>query len=480
MTSQHSSHLSAFSLLVAGGTADATLAGEFTHFHDPPTWIALSLDALLVLCIIAYLFRRYLSGAMAGGRSVYECLACAILGGLFGCWSSTVTKLVVTGLKNAATGSESGIMSSYPIYLCIIGLFSALTLQLGFLNAALKRYDALTAVPPYECTITLGGVAYGWLFLGEASGVSADALAGFLCGCAMCCAGVVMLSSKARLLAWAPSSAALKANLLHCVGAGAAWEMLDEETTGISRATSGGGRGSSRDNSAGSSSAPGATSAGISRGATNGAGAVVEEFPSGNSPRLGGRRVGGGDPPSLSRGISLPTITPIKLPPASVDRSTSGGSGSSNNTVNYGGSGGGNISSNAVNYSGNGGGNSSSNAISSTTGSSVHRHSLTHGGGATSSISSSGNSPPFPSRDRVGSLRRAISSGVAAVTGSSSSRHIVEEGEDDHALSVVLEGRLEQGVTVGGLTLPTYQGGVGIIGSSKKGYTKPLLTSTAE
>ena len=217
--------------IAAGGSEGATFAGETAEFRNIQTAPSLAIDGLLILAILAFLMRRYLSGAMDGGRSVYECLACSILGGLFGCWSSTVTKLTVTGLKNAAQGTESGIMDAAPIYFCLIGLFGALTLQLGFLNAALKRYDALTAVPPYECTITLGGVAYGWLFLGEAKGVDTSALVGFLAGCALCCIGVMILSSKPRLLAWAPNNAAFFSRLQGAGGAGK-WDALEESGEG--------------------------------------------------------------------------------------------------------------------------------------------------------------------------------------------------------------------------------------------------------
>jgi len=189
----------------AAGAASATnserFATDVTRFQQPLELAALAADLALIAFGITYLLTRSFCkrNEEPPPKSYSECLAFSCVGGLFGCWSATTAKLVVTAVSNSISGTET-VVTNYAFWLCLAGLAGALIFQIGFLNGSLKRYDALTAVPPYECMITLGGVASGWLFLGEADNVNRTALTAFFIGCAAAAGGIMVMSLKPGLL----------------------------------------------------------------------------------------------------------------------------------------------------------------------------------------------------------------------------------------------------------------------------------------
>lgn len=179
-------------------TGDERFSDDIARFHGPLELAGLSADLALISSGILFLVYRWSKG-LGSVRSYSECLGFSCVGGLFGCWSATTAKLVVAAVSNSFKGTEV-VVTNYAFWLCLLGLAAALTCQIGFLNGSLKRYEALTAVPPYECAITLGGVASGWIFLGEADNVDRTALTAFFFGCAACCVGIIALSAKNSLL----------------------------------------------------------------------------------------------------------------------------------------------------------------------------------------------------------------------------------------------------------------------------------------
>ena len=150
-------------------------------------------------------------GARGGAarRSAVECTLLSVTAGICSCAASASVKLLSAAVASAG-GGGGALLASPEVRACALGLAAALALQLTFLNSALRRYDVLSAVPPYQCTLTLLGVASGWVFLGESAGASMTGLLYMSAGAALCAAGVLLLGCK-ESVALAAAAAAAKA-----------------------------------------------------------------------------------------------------------------------------------------------------------------------------------------------------------------------------------------------------------------------------
>lgn len=154
------------------------------------------------------------ASATAGGRDrgnslaapgdpwrMLECASRAILAGLFSGSTGMCSKLViVTVVAAVSAGDYKAVLARWEWYLALAGLPASLVLQLRFLNSALKRFDALEAVPIYQSAVSLIGMAWGWVFFNEAAGVKPSSLVMFAIGCSISCAGVCVLMAKRRIL----------------------------------------------------------------------------------------------------------------------------------------------------------------------------------------------------------------------------------------------------------------------------------------
>ena len=186
----------------AGAAANPTFESLLEAMRGNTAKISGGIIGLFMAGLLGMLAYRWYV-ARTTEKSTGECILIAVTGGFFSRWASAGSKLVSAGISSALK-SHGEEFRHAPLYLCLFGVTAALTLQIGFLNLALKRYDALTAVPPYECTLTLLGVAFGWLFLDEASGTSTQALSMFFLGSVLCTIGVFILGLKPWALRWKP------------------------------------------------------------------------------------------------------------------------------------------------------------------------------------------------------------------------------------------------------------------------------------
>ncbi len=117
--------------------------------------------------------------------------------GIFSGFTGLCSKGVVTQLSYAFKfGEYSDVFTWFGFYFLLLGLPTALVLQVSFLNAALKRSDATEVVPVYQAFIVIWGVAFGWIYYREGAGKSGGDTAGFFCGALLIVLGILLLLQK--------------------------------------------------------------------------------------------------------------------------------------------------------------------------------------------------------------------------------------------------------------------------------------------
>jgi hypothetical protein len=139
----------------------------------------------------------------AGGEPLrmVECACRALTAGLFSGTTGLLSKIVVVGLVTAVSRQDAAaVLGRWEWYISLIALVLSLVLQLRWLNSALSRFEALEAVPIYQSSISLIGMAFGWVFGSEASDATTVAMTMFAAGCSLSCVGVLLLMFKVRLL----------------------------------------------------------------------------------------------------------------------------------------------------------------------------------------------------------------------------------------------------------------------------------------
>jgi hypothetical protein len=94
----------------------------------------------------------------------FECFARALLGGLFSGTTGFVTKSVVSCIGHMFTTHDTSDLKRIEFYAFLFSLPLSLMMQLYYLNSGLKRFDAMEMVPPYQSSIVIIGVAWGWTF----------------------------------------------------------------------------------------------------------------------------------------------------------------------------------------------------------------------------------------------------------------------------------------------------------------------------
>jgi len=129
---------------------------------------------------------------------------------------------VVKGIGGAIReGSATSLLTAFQFYLLLLSLPVSLVLQLGYLNSALAQMDSLEIVPPYQASVIIIGLLWGWVFTGDATGASSDAMGMFALGCLISCAGVGLLAFKRRAVpamdAWMVARGWLSAMPKHTV-----------------------------------------------------------------------------------------------------------------------------------------------------------------------------------------------------------------------------------------------------------------------
>ena len=131
-----------------------------------------------------------------------ECMARVALAGVFsGSTGMLARDLVVSFTGAVRSGTGAGVLVRWQLYLLIASLPLSLILQLGYLNSALRQLDSLEVVPPYQASIIVIGVLWGWGFSAEGVGVAAFDLGMFGLGCGISAVGVLVLLAKRPLQA---------------------------------------------------------------------------------------------------------------------------------------------------------------------------------------------------------------------------------------------------------------------------------------
>lgn len=132
-----------------------------------------------------------------------ECYLRIFLAGLLTGVNGMFAAAVVKSITGAVDGNE---VRAWQFWCFVVGLVPGVLLQLGYLNSALAQLDSLEVVPPFQVNVIFVGLVWGMVFTGDASGASVEAIALFTTGCAISCAGVLLLafkrSSVRRLDAW--------------------------------------------------------------------------------------------------------------------------------------------------------------------------------------------------------------------------------------------------------------------------------------
>lgn len=163
--------------------------------------------ALIVLCIAAIRrgehqernpgvsSQRSFSG---GDGASYLCFLRTFTSGLFAGCSGLAAKCLIEALASQPSGDKLAIFSHPLAWGLLLAIPCSIVTQVGFLNSALRRYDAKLVVPIYQGMLLLTGVSFGQLFLMESVADSAVATWMLWCSVGISLAGIGIIFAARR------------------------------------------------------------------------------------------------------------------------------------------------------------------------------------------------------------------------------------------------------------------------------------------
>ena len=106
---------------------------------------------------------RYPPAALSRAAFSADAFCRAFIGGVFGGWTGALVKALVEVLFGSLGGGGGGgsPWARPEPYVALVLLAGSLTLQLGYMNSGLARYEANRIIPIYQCSLVFAGVASG-------------------------------------------------------------------------------------------------------------------------------------------------------------------------------------------------------------------------------------------------------------------------------------------------------------------------------
>jgi drug/metabolite transporter (DMT)-like permease len=150
--------------------------------------------------VIRYSVRRKQRGTRSELMKRCEVYLRLLLAGIFSGSTGMLAKNVVQSISGAIKEHSAYFLGRFEFWLFLIFLPVSLLSQLYFLQSSLSELDSLEVVPPYQASIILIGLAWGWIFGSEAAAMSSLSMGMFILGAVLSCAGVLLLMFKRRLL----------------------------------------------------------------------------------------------------------------------------------------------------------------------------------------------------------------------------------------------------------------------------------------
>lgn len=184
--------------VVASGTAAAvafkanhggsheTLSLEAVYFRlSRPAALAggFVVMLLIALCVSAIRRSEHKEGTEAESsdraqpeeQSSYLCFLRTFTSGLFAGCSGLAAKCLIEAISAQPAGAKLEVFLEPFAWVLLLAIPCSIVTQVGFLNSALRRYDAKLVVPIYQGMLLLTGVSFGQLFLMESVADSATA-----------------------------------------------------------------------------------------------------------------------------------------------------------------------------------------------------------------------------------------------------------------------------------------------------------------
>lgn len=158
---------------------------------------SLIIGAIMALCLYFIYQKRDAEVSLLSPKEKWAlCGAKAFTSGLFSGTTGFCTKSTIEIVNTAFAHQRWGEFERWQFWIIALSLPLSLMCQIGFLNSALRQFDAMMVVPIYQSMIVLAGVGFGWLYFNEASGQPPMSIAMFLIGCMITVTGILLLALK--------------------------------------------------------------------------------------------------------------------------------------------------------------------------------------------------------------------------------------------------------------------------------------------
>lgn len=184
----------------AGGASVTSLEGIRVILSRNTVYIASACVVVIVILLEIFIRRTENLGLnKSHSRALAECVARALLAGVFSGATGFFSKGFVLGIKQmVAPGSDGSVFKMPIFYVFLIFLPITTAWQLKCLNSALANFDSLLVVPIYQASICIIGVVWGWIFYAENKELPALNQGMFITGCLISVFGICLLGLKPR------------------------------------------------------------------------------------------------------------------------------------------------------------------------------------------------------------------------------------------------------------------------------------------
>eukprot|EP01138_Halocafeteria_seosinensis_P015967 gb/GECG01016295.1/.p1 GENE.gb/GECG01016295.1/~~gb/GECG01016295.1/.p1 ORF type:complete len:355 (+),score=29.34 gb/GECG01016295.1/:1-1065(+) len=161
-------------------------------------WIgSLIIGAVMAVCLYFIYEKRDAEVTLLSPKEKWAlCGAKAFTSGLFSGTTGFCTKSTIEVVGTAFSQHRWEEFERWQFWIIALSLPVSLMCQIGFLNSALRQFDAMMVVPIYQSMIVLAGVGFGWLYFNEASGQPTISIVMFLIGCLITVTGILLLALK--------------------------------------------------------------------------------------------------------------------------------------------------------------------------------------------------------------------------------------------------------------------------------------------
>lgn len=161
-------------------------------------WIGSLIIAVIMGACLYYIYQRrnVVVSALSPKEKWALCGAKAFTSGLFSGTTGFCVKSTIEVVTTAIGQERYSEFARWQFWIIALCLPISLGCQIGFLNSALRQFDAMMVVPIYQSMIVLAGVGFGWLYFNEASGQPTISIVMFIVGCLITVVGILLLALK--------------------------------------------------------------------------------------------------------------------------------------------------------------------------------------------------------------------------------------------------------------------------------------------